>query len=212
MDAKNLRFKEFQTPNLKKACHEIYEYYEDCVLFGAGIYGLIVKNWKVIGKNQRRGLVKMKEEKTDKPQWKPTRKFLVLSSVLGILFIGQIVLCFLFYNWGNLDVLLHMGWAILVVGFVLGGMSRRAFQKKGGVPKGESWRTTTVVVDRGIYAVVRHQQYLSFILLILALILISQHWLSPIFGVPIMVFFYISMRGEEQFNVKKFGDAYKRYM
>lgn len=54
---KNLCFKEFQTPNIKKACHEMYEYCADCVLFGAGVHGLtmLVKNWKLIGKNQRGG-------------------------------------------------------------------------------------------------------------------------------------------------------------
>ncbi len=36
-------------------CLGALECYEDCVLFGAGVYGLIIliKNWKVIGKNQR---------------------------------------------------------------------------------------------------------------------------------------------------------------
>lgn len=38
-------------------CLGALECYEDCVLFGAGVYGLImlVKNWNVIGKNQRGG-------------------------------------------------------------------------------------------------------------------------------------------------------------
>ncbi len=36
-------------------CLGVYECYEDCILFGAGVYGLImlIKTWKVIGKNQR---------------------------------------------------------------------------------------------------------------------------------------------------------------
>jgi hypothetical protein len=38
-------------------CLGVYECYEDCILFGAGVYGLImlVKNWKVIGKDAQRG-------------------------------------------------------------------------------------------------------------------------------------------------------------
>ena len=54
--------------------------------------------------------------------------------------------------------------------------------------------------------------YLSFLLLILALMLISQHRLSVIFGLPIVVFLYLGMRVEEQSNIKKFGDDYMRYM
>ncbi|HEC87524.1 MAG TPA: hypothetical protein ENI49_06670 [Thermoplasmatales archaeon] len=38
-------------------CLGALECYEDCILFGAGVYCLImlIKNWKVIGKNQRGG-------------------------------------------------------------------------------------------------------------------------------------------------------------
>jgi hypothetical protein len=36
-------------------CLGALECYEDCILFGAGVYGLtmLIRNWKVIGKNQR---------------------------------------------------------------------------------------------------------------------------------------------------------------
>jgi protein-S-isoprenylcysteine O-methyltransferase Ste14 len=154
----------------------------------------------------------MKEEKTDKPQWKPTWKDLVFSSVGGFLFIGQIGLCFLFYNWVGLNVLLYLGWIILAVAIVLGWRARVSFEDKGGAQEGESWLATSVVVDSGIYAVVRHPMYLSFMLLVLALMLISQHWLSVIFGLPIVVFLYLAMRVEEQSNIEKFGDDYIRYM
>lgn len=152
------------------------------------------------------------KEKTDKPQWKPTWKDLVLSSIGGILFIGQIVLCFLFYNRAGLNVLLYLGWIILAVAMVLGWRARVAFEDEGRAQEGESWLRTSVVVDSGVYAVVRHPMYLSFMLLVLALMLISQHWLSVIFGIPIMVFLYLGMRTEEQSNTKKFGDDYIRYM
>ena len=154
----------------------------------------------------------MNEEKTKKPQWKPTWKECILYSILGILFVGQIILCFLFYNWAGLDVLLYLGWAILVVGFGIGWMAHIAFYRRGESPEGESWLQTTVVVDSGIYAVVRHPMYLIGILYVLTLILISQHWLSVIFGFPIIVFYYLSMRDEEQSCIEKFGDDYKHYM
>jgi len=87
-----------------------------------------------------------------------------------------------------------------------------SFEEKGGAQEGESWLATSVVVDRGIYAVIRHPMYLSFMLLVLALMLISQHWLSVIFGLPIVVFLYLAMRVEEQSNIERFGDDYIRYM
>jgi protein-S-isoprenylcysteine O-methyltransferase Ste14 len=154
----------------------------------------------------------MKEERTDKPQWKPTGKDFIFSSIGGILFIGQIVLCFLFYNWAGLNVLLYLGWIILAVAVVLGWRARVSFEEEGGAQEGESWLRTSVVVDSGVYAVVRHPMYLSFMLLVLALMFISQHWLSVIFGLPIMVFLYLGMRVEEQSSINKFGDDYIRYM
>jgi len=98
------------------------------------------------------------------------------------------------------------------VAIVLGWRARVSFEEKGGAQEGESWLRTLVVVDSGVYAVVRHPMYLSFILLILALMLISQHWLSVIFGLPIVVFLYLAMRVEEQSNIKKFGDETMRTM
>jgi len=154
----------------------------------------------------------MQEEGTDKPQWKPTWKDVILSSVGGVSFTGQIVLCFLFYNRLDLDVLLYTGWATMAVGLLLGTMARRAFEERGGAAEGESWLATAAVVDSGIYAVVQHPMYLSFMLLILAFMLVSQHWLSLILGAPWIVFLYYAMRGKERANIEKFGGAYKRYM
>ena len=86
------------------------------------------------------------------------------------------------------------------------------FPKRGGAPKGESIVHTTVLVDSGVYAVVRHPQYLGFMLFVFALILMSQHWLSVISGVLGAVLFYVDILKEEQMSDEKFGDDYRRYM
>jgi len=50
-------------------------------------------------------------------------------------------------------------------------------------------------------------------MLVLALVLVSQHWLSVISGVAAAVLFSMDVaRREEQGNIKKFGDDYKRCM
>lgn len=71
---------------------------------------------------------------------------------------------------------------------------------------------TSVVVDSEIYAVVRHPQYLGFILFVLALVLMSQHWLSIISWIIGSTLFYRDVLREEQMSIQKFGDDYKRYM
>jgi len=166
-----------------------------------------------------KGVMRMDEEnggylheKTKRVQWEPTWKDVIFYSFLGILFIGQVVLCFLFYNWANLDVLLYIGWTVFAFSMVLGMLPRMAFQAKGRAPEGESWIRTTVLVDSGIYAIVRHPMYLSFILLLISLILISQHWLSLIFSIPSVIYFYLSMVREERSSIDKFGDEYRSYM
>jgi protein-S-isoprenylcysteine O-methyltransferase Ste14 len=100
----------------------------------------------------------------------------------------------------------------LVGFFVFGGMARDSFQKKGGAKDEKDWLKTKVVVDSGIYAVVRHPIYVSFMFYVVGLMLISQHWLSVIFGIPIIVFFYQCMLKEERYDIEKFGDDYKQYM
>ncbi|HEY49610.1 MAG TPA: isoprenylcysteine carboxylmethyltransferase family protein [Dehalococcoidia bacterium] len=155
----------------------------------------------------------MSEHQTGKAKWEPSRKEIALTSVLGSFFIGQIVLCVLFYNWANLDALLYLGWATFGVSFfIIGGMARYAFQTRGGKAVRQSWLETTTLVDTGIYAVVRHPIYLSFMIYPVGLMLISQHWLSPILGFPLIVYLYHIMQVEERVNMDKFGDDYRHYM
>jgi len=65
---------------------------------------------------------------------------------------------------------------------------------------------TTVLVDSGVYAVVRYPQYPGFVLFVLSLVLMSQRWLSVISGVLGSVLYYADMLREEQRWVEKFID------
>jgi len=137
----------------------------------------------------------------------------VLMLTYSLLMFLPIVMVFLFFNYYGLGILLYAGWMLLAFSIVIILLAGYEFQKKGGVPEGKHLVFTTVLVDSGIYAVVRHPQYLGFILLVLALVLMSQHWLSVISGVIGSVLFYVDVtRKEEQENTRKFGDYYRRYM
>ena len=142
----------------------------------------------------------------------PTWKDIILYLFLGILFAGQVVFCFISYNGAGWDFVLYIGWAVFAFSMVLGWLSRIAFEAKGRAPEGESFIHTSVVVDSGIYAIVRHPMYLSGVLFIVSLVLTSQHWLSLIFSIPVTVYFYISIWSEERSSVEKFGDSYRKYM
>ncbi|MDF2956645.1 MAG: Protein-S-isoprenylcysteine O-methyltransferase Ste14 [Candidatus Alkanophagales archaeon MCA70_species_1] len=67
-------------------------------------------------------------------------------------------------------------------------------------------------VESGTYAFVRHPEFLSHILIIFALIVISQHWISLAVGTILIVLLCLAMVEEERRNIEKFGDAYKDYM
>ncbi len=136
----------------------------------------------------------------------------ILMYVYTPLMIMPIILVFVFYNYYGLNLLVYTGLLLLAGGIALNFLAGHEFQRKGGVPEGEHLIHTTRLVDSGIYAVVRHPQYLGFILIVLSLVLISQHWLSVISGVIGSILFYIDVKTEEQSNIEKFGDDYTRYM
>ncbi|MCK4477722.1 isoprenylcysteine carboxylmethyltransferase family protein [Candidatus Bathyarchaeota archaeon] len=146
-------------------------------------------------------------------QWKPPSRLeravymlMLLQMILGVIY-GV-----LFGPYLGVEILLYFGCVVLTVGFVFFFLGPYELGKKGGASKGASCVFALVLVDSGVYAVVRHPQALGFKLLMSASVLISQHWLSAILGVPMIVYAYVSMRKEEQSNIEKFGDAYKRYM
>ena len=118
----------------------------------------------------------------------------------------------IFYNYYMLDLLVYAGWILLFFSIVIIFLAGGEFRKKGAAPEGESIVHTTVIVDSGVYAVVRHPQYLGFMLFVLSLVLMSQHWLSLITGLVGCALFSIDVQREEQNSIKKFGDDYKHYM
>jgi protein-S-isoprenylcysteine O-methyltransferase Ste14 len=119
---------------------------------------------------------------------------------------------FVYYNYYHLYFSVFAGWVLLAFGLTLIFLAGYEFRIKGEAPKGESIVKTTVLVDTGVYAVVRHPQYLGFIAIVFALVLMSQHWLSAFSAVFGSALFYVDILREEQMSVEKFGNEYKRYM
>lgn len=136
-----------------------------------------------------------------------------LTVIMGGLFIGQIALCIVAFNNAHLDMIMYLGWVVLLIAFLLGGSARRTFEAKGGAEGQESWLETQNLVDSGVYAAIRHPIYLCFMLIIVSFMMIAQHWLSVFLGIPLLAFLYFgTMKAEERHNLKKFGEAYRDYM
>ncbi len=140
-------------------------------------------------------------------------KDLVLASIYSPLMVLQLVLFFFFYqNYLGFDLMVYVGTFLWVLSAMFGILPIYEFRKKGGVPEGSSYIHTTELVDTGVYSIVRHPQYLAGLLIILALILMTQHWLSVTAGVVAFVAFYIDTLVADPRLVEKFGEEYREYM
>jgi protein-S-isoprenylcysteine O-methyltransferase Ste14 len=112
----------------------------------------------------------------------------------------------------GLQELFYVGWVVLVLGFLLVLSSLICFSKRGKPAEGKGIMGTTVLVESGTYGIVRHPQFLGVALIVFASILVSQHWLFALIGVPLIVSFPKWIKDSEKHLIAKFGDDYKRYM
>ena len=141
-----------------------------------------------------------------------TWKDFILICMYGPLLVIQVVCVFMFFNYPGYNLLMVLGIVMLLSFFVVGYLPSYEFKKRGGVPEGKSYMHTTTVVDTGIYAYVRHPQFLSWILLSIGLACLSQYWLSVVCVILIAVLIYMEALRADTTAVEKFGDSYRQYM
>jgi protein-S-isoprenylcysteine O-methyltransferase Ste14 len=85
-------------------------------------------------------------------------------------------------------------------------------KKHGQVEEGKSYFETRAVVDRGLYGIVRHPQYLGYILLALGFASLSQRIVTAALAALAIVMFYVHTLREERFCAAELGPAYEAYM
>ncbi len=129
-----------------------------------------------------------------------------------VLIVVQTAMSFFVYDQDGNQVLTVLAWITWVVMCIFGLLPMVTLRRLGGVPKGQSYTHTTRVVDRGLYAIVRHPQYLSFMLLSLFFMLLAQHCLSTMMGILAILLVYFGILPKaDQLNVEKFGREYECY-
>lgn len=135
-------------------------------------------------------------------------------TLVSILFISQIIVgIYLLSDVSQIEILAYFGVGLYVFsGIVFGWLPVIEFRKKGRVRKGRSYIHTTKLVDTGIYSIVRHPQFVTFILWAIAGMLLFQHWIVIILGIPIIPLTYIDLIRADKDAIEKFGDDYKTYM
>ena len=113
----------------------------------------------------------------------------------------------------GLTIPFYVGCMVLLLGIFFFLSPMIYFGKRGQPEEGKGIMDTTVIVDSGTYGIVRHPQFLGGVLMLCASILVSQHWLTALIGVPLIV--WISTKWvymAEEHLIAKFGDDYIRYM
>ena len=135
-------------------------------------------------------------------------------TLVSIFILSQIIVgTYLLPDVSQIEILAYAGVGLYgVSGLVFGGLPVVEFRKKGGVSKGNSYIHTTQLVDTGIYSIVRHPQYVTFMLWAIAGMLLFQHWVVVLLGIPIIPLTYIDLIKADEEAIAKFGDSYKAYM
>ncbi|UCF20313.1 MAG: isoprenylcysteine carboxylmethyltransferase family protein [Gemmatimonadota bacterium] len=118
----------------------------------------------------------------------------------------------LLHGRGNHGVPHVLGTAALILSAVFIFSPFYLLKRHGGVQAGSKYFDTTAVVDRGVYGVVRHPQYLGYMLLVSGFALRSQSFWTVMLALCANVFFYVQARKEEGFCVQSLGNAYEDYL
>jgi protein-S-isoprenylcysteine O-methyltransferase Ste14 len=139
-------------------------------------------------------------------------RVIISATILTVAAVGQIITCFLLYNESGNTAIRNLGWVIMWLSAIFGWLPIFTLKKWGGVPKGKGYIQTTVLVERGVYGIVRHPQYLAGMLMGVGLSLIAQHWLVGVLGAVVVIVSYADTFEEEQRSRDKFGAAYEAYM
>ncbi len=140
-------------------------------------------------------------------------KDFILVTITWVCIVTQIVLTFaLWSNYYNIDALVIVGYIFWGFSVIFGVLPIFTFRRKGDVPEKSSYTSTTKLVDTGLYAIVRHPQYLAGILWSIALVLISQHWVVDILLIPVVVTTYLDSLNANKNLIEKFGEDYEKYM
>ncbi len=124
------------------------------------------------------------------------------------LYVMLITSTIILYNSASLVELLYIGWVTLVLGIVFLLWSSQS-RKRGQVGEGIN---KEILVENGMYAFVRHPEFLGHMLTISALVILSQHWINLVIGAILIILLWFAVIEEEKRNIEKFGDAYRDYM
>jgi protein-S-isoprenylcysteine O-methyltransferase Ste14 len=128
---------------------------------------------------------------------------------LGIVF-SLIVLGATIWKGGDILPLLYVGYVLYVPAAAFVISSFISLRHKGKPESG--WESTTVLIEGGVFRIVRHPLYLGAAIWTMGTALVFQSVASTIAGLVAIFCFWVASTKEDGYNIGKFGDSYKQYM
>jgi protein-S-isoprenylcysteine O-methyltransferase Ste14 len=138
----------------------------------------------------------------------------VPATLATLLILSQIVVGTYLLSWVSQNAILaYLGVGLYVFsGVFFGVLPIFEFRRKGEVKRGKSYVHTTRLVTTGIYSVVRHPQYVTFMTWAIAAMLLFQHWVVISLGILVIALTYVDLLKADRDGIKKFGNDYRAYM
>jgi len=139
--------------------------------------------------------------------------FLPITGI-SILFLLQIIIGFyVLPSVTQHQMLAYTGIGLYIFsGWIFGVLPIIEFRRKGNVKQGKSYVHTTKLVDTGLYAIVRHPQFTTCMIWAVAGMLLFQHWIVILIGIPIIPLTFIDLKQADKRLLNKFGTQYEQYM
>ena len=123
-----------------------------------------------------------------------------------------VVLVNLFLPRGDDRYLRGAGAVVLVLASVFIFAPFFLLWKRGRIEDGKTYMQTNTVVDQGLYALIRHPQYLGYMLLAGGFALLAQNWLAFLLAATGTACFYIQAVQEERYCLHRHGEPYEEYL
>jgi protein-S-isoprenylcysteine O-methyltransferase Ste14 len=138
---------------------------------------------------------------------KPPKFFAWLASVVVI----SLIIVTQFLPQGGDPYLRGTGVVLLLLAGVFIFAPFYLLTKHGGTKDSQTYMQAGIVVDRGLYAITRHPQYLGYTFLACGFALLSQHWAAVLLAVVGATFFYLQAVREERYCIAQLGEHYQQY-
>jgi len=101
--------------------------------------------------------------------------------------------------------------ALLLLAVLFVGVPILQLPRFGKSPVGGRYTHTTAVAHQGLYAIVRHPQYLGYDFLVWGLAILSLYWGTIIPAITFTAGLSTQARTEEAYLLERFGDEYRAY-